>query len=459
MKTHPVAKELAGTAAPADTSAALPHASDIMAGTKELLPKGPLRGVIRVPGDKSISHRAVIFSSLATGSALISGLSGGEDVERTLAAFHQMGVTSKREGSELRIEGVGLRGLKEPTDVIYCGNSGTTTRLLMGILAGQPFFSTMTGDSSLRKRPMARVAGLLRKLGATILGREGGDRLPMAVQGGNLKSGTFPLTVASAQVKSALMLAGLYGDGEVRVSEPAQSRDHTERAFQFYGLPVKTDGLTVITGPGQDYASKDVSVPGDISAAAFFLVAASLVPGSDLLIQDIGINPSRSGILDALWAMGADITLENQRDTGPEPVADLRVKHAKLTGTRIEGSLVPRLIDEIPVLSVAAAYAKGVTVVRDAHELRVKESDRISAMAQALAQAGILVQEQPDGMIIPGGQRGNGGATFVSHGDHRIAMSMAVLTALLESPCQLQGVDCIDTSFPGFFETFEQTQH
>lgn len=433
--------------------------SSIHAGTRTLQPQGPLRGEIQVPGDKSISHRSVIFGSLASGSSFVTGISGGEDVERTLVAFQQMGVNARREQGGLWIEGVGLRGLKEPSDVVYCGNSGTTTRLLMGILAGQPFFSCLTGDDSLRKRPMARVAAYLRQSGATILGREKGDRLPMAVVGGQLTGGNFSLKVASAQVKSALMLAGLFGSGDVRVTEPAQSRDHTERAFAFYGLPVKVEGNTVITGPGRDFEARDIKVPGDISAAAFFLVLASVQPGSDLLIRNIGINPSRSGILDALWAMGADIRLENERQDGPEPVADLRVRHARLKGTTIEGALVPRLIDEIPVLTIAAAYAEGETVIRDAHELRVKESDRIAVMATCLRAAGIRVEERPDGMILPGGQKGRAGATFVSEGDHRIAMSMAVLTALLEGPTTLQGVACIDTSFPGFFETLQQTQH
>lgn len=432
--------------------------ASIHAGTRTLEPMGPLLGAISVPGDKSISHRSVIFGALARGSAFVTGISGGEDVERTLVAFQQLGVRARREQGGLWIEGVGLRGLKEPGDIVYCGNSGTTTRLLLGLLAGQPFFSTLTGDDSLRKRPMARVAAYLRQLGATILGREKGDRLPMAVVGGQLGGGQFSLKVASAQVKSALMLAGLFGSGEVRITEPSQSRDHTERAFAFYGLPVKVEGTTVITGPGQDFEARDIQVPGDISAAAFFLVLASLQPGSDLLIRNIGVNPSRSGILDALWSMGADITLENQRDEGPEPVADLRVRHARLRGTTIEGALVPRLIDEIPVLSIAAAYADGQTIIRDAHELRVKESDRIAVMATCLKAAGIEVQEQPDGMIVAGGQRGRAGATFVSEGDHRIAMSMAVLTALLDGPCTLNGVACIDTSFPGFFETLARTQ-
>ncbi|MFM7202776.1 MAG: 3-phosphoshikimate 1-carboxyvinyltransferase [Myxococcota bacterium] len=426
--------------------------------TRTLRPLQPLRGELWMPGDKSISHRAVIFSSLARGRARITGLSGGEDVERTLTAFQQMGVKAWREGASLIIEGVGLRGLKEPGDIVYCGNSGTTTRLLMGILAGQPFFSAMTGDDSLRRRPMARVAGLLRGMGATILGREKGDRLPLAVVGGTLKGGAFKLPVASAQIKSALMLAGLYGSEDVQIEEPALSRDHSERAFAFYGLPIQVEGLKVTTGPGSDYEARDVSVPGDISAAAFFLVAASIIPGSELVLRDIGINPSRAGILDALWAMGADITLERARSDGPEPVADLRVRAASLRGTVLEGALIPRLIDEIPVLSVAALYATGETLVRDAHELRVKESDRIACMATNLRSAGFDLEERADGMLIPGGQRGHGGARYESYGDHRIAMSMAILTGTLSSACQLDGVACIDTSFPGFFTSLEHTQ-
>jgi 3-phosphoshikimate 1-carboxyvinyltransferase len=425
---------------------------------REVCGSGPLRGEIRVPGDKSISHRSVIFSALAQGEARVTGLSGGEDVERTLTAFQMMGVEVERGPEAVVIRGRGLRGLSEPTDVLDCGNSGTTTRLLMGILAGQPFFSAFTGDASLRSRPMARAAVPLRAMGATILGRHGGDRLPMAIVGGRLSGGVFTLPVASAQLKSALMLAGLFADGDVSITEPALSRDHTERAFRFYGLPIRQSGLTVYTGPGRDYSARPISVPGDISAAAFFLVAASLVPGSDLVIRDVGMNPSRSGIVDALQAMGADITVLNPRSDGPEPVADLRVRAARLHATVIEGALVPRMIDEIPVLTVAAAYAGGRTIIRDAAELRVKESDRIRTMALELGKAGIEVDERPDGMEIDGGQRPVGGAEFASHGDHRIAMSMAVLGSTLETSSFIHDVGCIDTSFPGFFDTLAAAQ-
>lgn len=433
-------------------------------GAARLQPVGALRplvGEVRVPGDKSLSHRAVIFSSLAEGTSRIWGISGGEDVERTLTAFQKMGVAVRRpEGPEepLELVGSGLHGLKEPEDVLECGNSGTTTRLLMGILAGQPFFTALTGDASLRGRPMARVAGYLRSMGASISGRHNGDRLPLAITGGALRGGDFRLKVASAQVKSALMLAGLYAEGETVVTEPVQSRDHTERAFRFYQIPLTQEGLQLTVRTGSSWNGRDVRVPGDISAAAFFLVAASIVPGSELLLKDIGVNPTRTGVIDALRMMGADLTLEHLRDEGPEPVADIRVRAARLHGASLGGDLIPRLIDEIPVLAVAASQAEGRTVFSDAAELRVKESDRIRSMATELQRAGIQVEERPDGMILNGRQSGHGGCTFQCYGDHRIAMSMAVLASLLPEPCAIADAACVDTSFPGFFPLLERAQ-
>jgi len=413
---------------------------------------GPgLRGVTAVPGDKSISHRAVMLGSLAAGETVIDNFLAGEDCLSTIGCFRKMGVEIEGpvEG-RVRIRGRGLDGLTEPVDVLDAGNSGTTMRLLLGILAGQPFFSVVTGDESLRGRPMARVAGPLRQMGAVVLGRNGGSLAPLAVQGGLLKGIDFTSPVASAQVKSAVLLAGLFAGGETSVTEPSRSRDHTERMLVHFGARVKVDGNMTRVQGRPDLKGRKIAVPGDISSAAFLMVAASLAPGSDLTVTGVGVNPTRDGIIEVLRAMGADLTLLNRREQDGEPVADVRVRYVRrLSSVTVSGPLIPRLIDEIPVLAVAAASAEGITEIRDAAELKVKESNRIAVVAGMLSQFGAEVTELPDGMRIRGAPALRGAECF-SRGDHRIAMAAAVAGLAAEGETLVRGVECVDVSFPGF---------
>jgi 3-phosphoshikimate 1-carboxyvinyltransferase len=413
-------------------------------------PAGPIRDEIAIPGDKSITHRALILASLAEGESTITGASRGDDCVRTARALAAMGVAITGIGeTDLRVAGAGLRGLREPADVLDAGNSGTCLRLLAGVLAGQPFFSVLTGDASLRRRPMRRVTEPLARMGATILGRDGGGLPPLAIRGCALRGLGHRLAVASAQVKTALLLAGLFAEGETTVGEPARSRDHTERMLRFCGQPVAREGGTVRLTPAGRLAARAFPIPGDLSSAAFFVVAALLVPGSRLLLRNVGVNPTRTGLLDALGAMGAAISLREPREAAGEPVADLEVTASPLRGVEVAGDLVPRLIDEVPILAVAAACATGRTVIRDAAELRVKESDRIAAVAQELRKLGAEVEERQDGLVIEGG-RGLRGAACASHGDHRIAMSLAVAGLVARGETRVADVACIDTSFPEF---------
>lgn len=416
-------------------------------------PSRGLHGAITTPGDKSLSHRAVMFAAIAEGATEISGFLTAEDTLNTAKAVQQLGVTVEGLGSDrMLVHGKGLDGLSEPAGVLDLGNSGTGMRLLAGLLAGQHFFSVLTGDQYLRKRPMARIVEPLRRMGAVIDGRSSGKLAPLAIRGGgaSLKAIEFASPVASAQVKSALLLCGLYADGVTTVSEPHKSRDHTERMLRYFGAEVSESGLSVsVRGRRPLTAGGPVVVPADISSAAFFMVAAAVVPGSDLLITNVGVNPTRTGIIDILRKMGADITLEKERDQAGEPVADVRIRHRPLRAVQINGDLVPRAIDEIPVLSVAAAYASGTTVIRDAAELRVKESDRIATIAAELRKMGVQIKEHPDGMEISGGSA-LAGARCDSHGDHRIAMSLAVAGLAARGETTIAGTEWIDTSFPGF---------
>jgi 3-phosphoshikimate 1-carboxyvinyltransferase len=415
----------------------------------------PLRGEITVPGDKSISHRSIMLGSLARGTTLVHGFLQGEDNRATLNAFRAMGVTiDELPDGRLKIEGRGLHGLQEPADVLDCGNSGTTMRLMLGLLAGQPFFTVLNGDRYLRRRPMKRVVQPLATMGGRIWGRQGGDLAPLAIQGGPLAATRYDSPIASAQVKSALLLAGLYAEGETTVREPHLSRDHSERMLTYFGADVRpfAGGVTIAGGPVLE--GREVFVPGDISSAAFFLVAALITPGSELLIRQVGINPTRSGIIDILRRMGGDIDLLEVRELSGEPVADLLVRGSSLRGIEIGGSLVPRAIDEFPVVSVAACFAEGVTVIRDAKELRVKETDRIAAMTEALNMLGGSVEAREDGMVITG-VPGLQGGTVPSHGDHRIAMSMAVAGLRASGPVVVNDTDCTETSFPGFWELLQ----
>ncbi|MBJ6750481.1 3-phosphoshikimate 1-carboxyvinyltransferase [Geomonas anaerohicana] len=417
-------------------------------------PAKSVRGEIRVPGDKSISHRSIMFGSIANGVTKVSGFLRGEDALATLEAFRSMGVQIDDDGETVTIVGKGLHGLEEPIDVLDCGNSGTSMRLLTGLLSGQSFFSVLSGDKYLRARPMKRVVGPLSKMGAHIGGRAGGEKAPLAIQGSKLKGIEYDSPVSSAQVKSAIMLAGLYAEGETVVREPHLSRDHSERMLRAFGANVETFPGGVKVRGGAELTGRDIVVPGDISSAAFFMVAGSIVPGAELVIKGVGINPTRTGIIDILKGMGADLELLNVRDETGEPVADIRVRYAQLKAMAISGEVVPRAIDEFPAICVAAALAEGTTVVSGAEELRVKETDRITAMADNLRRAGVTVVETPDGMEITGVSALKACAAD-SFGDHRIAMSMMVAGLVAQGETTISDVDCIATSFPGFRELLE----
>jgi len=420
--------------------------------TRSIAPIKSLRGEVSVPGDKSISHRSIMFGSLAEGTTRVSGFLMGEDNLSTWKAFESMGVTISQTGTDaLEIKGVGLDGLKEPGDVLDCGNSGTTMRLMSGLLAGQNFFSVLTGDKYLRKRPMKRVVTPLAVMGAQIWGRNGGERAPLAIQGGALTPTTYASPVSSAQVKSAILLAGLSVDGETTVTEPHLSRDHSERMLSCFGAEVRPfEGGVRLTGRPR-LLGQEVVVPGDVSSAAFFMVAGLITPGAELLIRNVGINPTRSGIIDVLVAMGGQMEMLDIREQSGEPVADVLVRHSQLKGIEICGDMVPRAIDEFPVISVAAALAEGTTTIRDAEELRVKETDRIDAMVSELGKLGGQVEGRSDGMVITGVEQLNGGIV-TSHGDHRIAMSLAVAALSARDSVTIEDAACTETSFPGFWD-------
>jgi len=422
------------------------HSTDLIFLAK---PGSSLSGRIRVPGDKSISHRSIMLGSLAEGTTEVEGFLEGEDALATLQAFRDMGVVIEGpHHGRVTIHGVGLHGLKAPAGPLYMGNSGTSMRLLSGLLAAQSFDTTLTGDASLSKRPMNRVAKPLREMGAVIeTGPEG--RPPLTIKGGQRLAGMdYQMPMASAQVKSCLLLAGLYAEGKTSVTEPAPTRDHTERMLRGFGYPVDVEGSTATVESGHALSATRIEVPADISSAAFFLVAASIAEGSELVLEHVGINPTRTGVIDILKLMGGDITLENQREVGGEPVADIRVRAAKLKGIEIPENLVPLAIDEFPVLFVAAACAEGRTVLRGAEELRVKESDRIQVMADGLIALGVKAEPTPDGIVIEGGVMGGG--EVWAHGDHRIAMSFSVASLRASAPIRIHDCANVATSFPNF---------
>lgn len=415
----------------------------------------PLRGTLTVSGDKSISHRAVMFGSLATGTTEIEGFLAGEDCLSTIRCFRSMGVQIEQNGSSVKVFGRGLRELTVPDGILDCGNSGTTTRLLSGVLAAQHFDSVLSGDASIQRRPMKRVITPLRAMGADISSVAGNDCAPLSVHGKQLYGIHFNSPIASAQVKSAVLLAGLYASGQTTVTEPALSRDHTERMLRSFGAKVLTgsfeDRPSVTVTETQNLYGTDISVPGDISSAAFFLVGASIVPGSEVVLRNVGINPTRDGVISALRAMGARIEVLEVRNEDSEPAADLLVRYAPLHGTEIGGALIPRLIDELPVLAAAAAVAGGRTVIRDAAELKVKESNRIRTMAEGLSRLGATVRETEDGLIIDGGAALHGGAVE-SYSDHRIAMSFAILSLVTDGEVKISDPDCVNISAPSFYE-------
>jgi 3-phosphoshikimate 1-carboxyvinyltransferase len=414
----------------------------------------PLRGEIETPPDKSISHRAIILASLSEGKSIIRNFLFAEDPLRTITVFRQMGIGIKERDGEIVISGNGLQGIQKSDEVLDCGNSGTTMRLLSGVLAGQPFSSTLTGDSSLLARPMQRIITPLTEMGAVINSGEGGYP-PLTIHGGRLKPITYASPVASAQVKSAVLLAGLYCDGVTSVIEPGVSRDHTERMLRDGGADINVMGREVRIRGKARLHPLDITIPGDFSSAAFFLVAGVLVPGSDIVINNTGINPTRTGLIEILEKMGAHIQLKNRRMTSGEPVADICVKHSQLLGVDMGSEMVLKAIDEFPILCVAASRARGTTRITGAKELRVKESDRIASMANELKKMGIEIEELEGGIIIHGSEQ-HKPATINSHGDHRIAMAMVVAGLLTDGITRVNNTECINTSFPGFRDALEK---
>jgi len=417
--------------------------------------KHPLRGEISVPGDKSIAHRAVILASIAKGGSRIFNLSGGDDNSRTVRAFRQMGVEIFRDGDALRVKGKGWDGLRAPMEAINCGNSGTTMRLLSGLLAGRPFGSELDGDGSLRQRPMQRVIDPLGLMGAKITSKGGNGLAPLEISGGGLHGIHYRMPVASAQVKSAILLAALQADGTTTLEEPLKSRDHTEVMLRGFGGEIALSCQTIAVKGGQSLSGQEVRIPGDISSAAFFLVAAAMIPDSDVVIRNVGCNPTRDGIIEILRRMGAFIQLANERAEAGEPVADIRVVGGPLKGTDVGPEWVARTIDEYPVLAVSAALADGVTTFSAVKELRYKESDRIAAMTEGLRRLGVEVEEREDGMTIQGGSRLSS-AKVRSFGDHRVAMALAIAGLSTDGGMEIDDANCVDISFPGFFGLLDQ---
>lgn len=423
----------------------------------EIKPIKTLKGTIEVPADKSISHRSVMFASLAKGTTHIKNFLMGEDCLSTIRCFKALGVPITIEGNTVTVEGKGLHGLTKPASILDCGNSGTTVRLLSGILAGQQFKTTLTGDASIQTRPMQRIIKPLTEMGASFKAKED-NFCPMTITPHTLKGITYHSPVASAQVKSALLLAGLYANSPTTVIEPALSRDHTERMLSALGAKLERKETTVMIYPTTELYATDIIVPSDISSAAFFIVAALITPNSDITILNVGCNPTRSGIIKVLTAMGGDITCFNQREVGGEPVCDIRVRYTSLHGITIEGTIIPTLIDEIPAIAVAALFADGQTIIKDAHELRVKESDRIETLYQELSKMGAQMTPQPDGMIIEG-QTSLHGATLESHNDHRIAMALAIAASRANTSSYLLNAQCVHISFPNFWQLLALHSH
>ncbi len=414
-----------------------------------------LQGEISIPGDKSISHRAVMFGAMAEGKTTINHFLAGEDCLSTISCFEKMGVSIKREDEYVEVEGKGIEGLSEPASILDVGNSGTTTRLMLGILAGVPFHTSLIGDESIAKRPMSRVTVPLRSMGAKIDGREHGQYTPLSTRGGALKAIHYHSPVASAQVKSAILLAGLHAEGTTKVTEPFTSRDHTERMLRAFGVDVEVDGTTVSIEGGQSLRGTDVYVPGDISSAAFFLVAGAIVPNSRIVLKNVGLNPTRTGIIDVLQQMGARLTISNERIQNGEPIGDLTIETSQLKGIEIGGDLIPRLIDEIPVIALLATQANGKTVIKDAEELKVKETNRIDTVATELSKLGASVTPTADGLIIEGKTALKSGEVD-SYGDHRIGMMLAVAAAIATGEVTLMRSEAIHVSYPTFFEDLDK---
>lgn len=436
----------------------------------ELYPSKGLRGELTIPGDKSISHRAVMFGALAKGTTEITHFLQGADCLSTIDCFQKMGVPIENTNERILVHGKGLHGLRKPQESLNVGNSGTTTRLISGILSGQPFATTLSGDDSLNTRPMKRIMTPLTMMGADIISQKGNGCAPLLInhhlaEGNtpNLKAIHYHSNVASAQVKSSILLAGLYADGITKVTEPTLSRNHTELMLNGFGAKVicttsETGQATASIEPCEELFAQKINVPGDISSAAYFIAAGLLVPNSEILIKNVGINPTRAGILKVCQDMGADITYLNQKEEGGEPTADLLVRSSALKGTVIEGSIIPTLIDELPMIAVMAAFAKGRTVIKDAAELKVKETDRIATTTAGLRAMGATVTPTEDGMIIEGGTGLHGG-TVDSSLDHRIAMAFSIGALAAEGNTKIINSSCVDISYPTFYETLKELQH
>ena len=416
-----------------------------------------LKGEVTVPGDKSISHRAVMFGSLAEGTTEVLNFLQGADCLSTIDCFRRLGISIENTSDHILIHGKGLHGLHKPDGILDTGNSGTTTRLISGILAGQPFETTLTGDASIQKRPMRRIMEPLSMMGADISSLQGNDCAPLRIKGAPLHGIHYHSKVASAQVKSAILLAGLYADDITRVTEPVISRNHSEIMLKYFGADLQSGGTTAAISPNPALHGQKVCVPGDISSAAYFIAAGLLVPGAEILIRNVGINPTRDGILKVAQAMGGDITLLNVNHDG-EPTADLLVKHSTLHGITIEGEIIPALIDELPVINVMAACAEGTTIIRDAAELKVKESNRIDVMVRYLSAMGCAITATEDGMIIEGG-RSLHGAVIDSHMDHRIAMSFAIAALVADGDTEIRGSDVVTISYPDFYADLARLTH
>ena len=413
-----------------------------------------LKGEINIPGDKSISHRGIMFGAISRGTTRIKNFLQGADCLSTIDCFRKMGVSIENDEDSVTICGRGLHGLIAPQDILDVGNSGTTTRLISGILAGQNFSSELTGDNSICSRPMGRVITPLTQMGADITSKNDNGCAPLLINGLKLKGIHYDSPVASAQVKSCVLLAGLYADSETSVTEPFTSRNHTELMLRQFGANVTTEGTTVTVQPNPDLQGIDIVVPGDISSAAYFIAAALIVPDSEVLIKNVGINPTRDGILRVCKSMGADIAYLNKKESAGEPTADLLVKYSNLEGTVIEGNIIPTLIDEIPIIAILAAVAKGTTIIRNAEELKVKESNRLDIMVTELANMGVDIEGTADGMIIYGGKPLQG-IEVDSRLDHRIAMSFAVAGLISETPTTILRSDCVDISYPNFFKDLQ----
>ena len=410
-----------------------------------------LKGQLAVPGDKSISHRAVMLGSIASGNTEIHHFLQGADCLSTISCFRRMGVEIENRGNMVVVHGKGMRGLSAPSGMLDCGNSGTTMRLMSGILAAQPFPSTLTGDASIQKRPMKRIMEPLTQMGAHILSLRENGCAPLRIKPGKLHGIHYHTPVASAQVKSAILLAGLYSDGPTKVTEPALSRNHTELMLRHFGAEIASEDVTAAVMPAKELYGAKVEVPGDISSAAYFIAAALMVPGSEVLIRNVGVNPTRDGMIRVCQAMGADVTLENVRGREAEPMADLLVRHSSLKGVEIGGEIIPALIDELPMIAAMACAAQGTTVIKDAAELKVKESNRIRIMVENLSAMGADIRETEDGMIIEGG-RPLHGASVDSHLDHRIAMTFAVTSLIADGVTTIKDADCVRISYPGFYQ-------